>query len=265
VIDEPTEELASAYVLGALNAEDTLAFDRQLQSDAELRALVVQLRSVTQWLAGTAPALQPSTAHRARLHAALGLEGPTAVPAPGRARSGALPWALAAGLAAACLGFGWQASGLRSQLRAEQQRVDELNRVADALRAQSADLRQSVLTLRQSNQLASMRIALLNSHRPSDPQAVAVSVWDNERQTGIVIVQHLTPPPKDKDYQLWIIDPRYPVPVDAGLLHVDQHGNGRAEFKAGKPIQNANQFAVTEEPKGGLPVPTISATVLAGA
>jgi len=91
-----------------------------------------------------------------------------------------------------------------------------------------------------------------------------VSVWDNEHQNGIVVVQHLKPPPKDKDYQLWIIDPRYPSPVDAGVMRVDDSGNGRVEFKAHEHIQDAKQFAVTEEVKGGAPVPS-KAVVLAGA
>jgi anti-sigma-K factor RskA len=80
-----------------------------------------------------------------------------------------------------------------------------------------------------------------------------------------VVVRHHKPPPKDKDYQLWIIDPRYPTPVDAGLLKVDNSGNGRVDFKARQTIQNASQFAVTEEVKGGAPVPTLKAMVLAGA
>ena len=99
----------------------------------------------------------------------------------------------------------------------------------------------------------------------SDPQAVAVSVWDNQRQAGVVVVHHLKPPPKDKDYQLWIIDPRYPTPVDAGVMKVDAQGDGRVDFRAHQPIQNASQFAVTEEIKGGSPVPTPHALVLAGA
>jgi len=80
-----------------------------------------------------------------------------------------------------------------------------------------------------------------------------------------VVVHHLKPAPKGKDYQLWIIDPRYPSPVDAGILQVDDSGDGRVNFKARRPIQNANQFAVTEEIKGGAAVPTLKAMVLAGA
>ena len=264
MIDERTEELASARVLGTLSAEEAQLFDRQAQDDAELRALVAQLRGVTSLLAGTSAALQPSAQRRAELLRQL--DHPDAAPAnDAPAGRGWLPWALAAGFAMLCLLLGWQTSVLRGRLQAEQHRADELNRLVDTLRLESADLRQSVLTLQQSNRLANMRIAMLASQLHADPQAVAVSVWDNERQSGVMVVRHLKPPPKNKDYQLWIIDPGYPSPVAAGLLQVDPNGNGRVEFKATRPIQSANQFAVTEEAKGGVAVPTLTALVLAGA
>jgi anti-sigma-K factor RskA len=272
VIDERTEELAAAYVLGALEAGELTLFEAQLREGAELRGLVTELRAVSALLAGTAPSLQPPAALRATLLADLGqrqapLE-PSSLARPAFARRSTapwLPWALAAGFAALCAFFGWQANGLRVQLDAQQRRVQELTALADTLRAERGDLRQAVLKLQQSNRLANMRIAVLNSQLKSEPQALAVSVWDNERQDGIVVVHHLKPPSKDKDYQLWIIDPRYPSPVDAGVMHVDDAGDGRVEFKARQPIQNASQFAVTEEVKGGAAAPTLKAMVLAGA
>jgi anti-sigma-K factor RskA len=265
VIDERTEELASAYVLGALEPDEMQALERELEGNAELRSLVSSLRGVGALLAGTAPAMEPTAALRARLLADF-IEGR---PTPSTARRvqlpALLPWALAAGLAALCLLFGWQLHGLRAELEARQVSIDTLNRVADQLHSQTDDLRQTVLTLQQSNRLANLRIAVLNAQLSSDPKAVAVSVWDNEHQNGVVIVHHLKPPPKGKDYQLWIIDPHYPVPVSAGILPVDDAGDGRADFKARRTIQNANQFAVTEEVKGGAEVPTLKAMVLAGA
>jgi anti-sigma-K factor RskA len=264
LIDERTEELAAAYVLGALDTADTKLIEQQLQSDAELRSLVADLRGVGELLGGASPLIEPPTSLRAKLLMELG-DRPQAHSVARPSYQSWLPWALAAGFAALCMMFAWQANGLRVQLDARQHRIDELSQVADTLRSESSDLRQSVLTLQQSNRLANMRIAVLSSQIHSDPQAVAVSVWDNERQAGVVVLHHLKPPPKDKDYQLWIIDPRYPSPVDAGVVQVDDAGNGRVDFKAGRPIQSANQFAVTEEIKGGSPVPTLKAMVLAGA
>ncbi len=268
MIDERMEELASAYVLGALDAGELRAFERLLEGDAELRRLVAELRGIAALVAGNAPLVEPPAALRTRLMLDFGEGAPARSVAPREARRGYpafVPWALAASLAALCLLFGYQAHTMRDQLDVRQQRIDELSRVADTLRAERADLRTAVQSLQQSNRLANMRIAVLSAQVKADSKAIAVSVWDNDRQSGVVVVHHLKPPPVDKDYQLWIIDPRYPTPVDAGIFKVDAAGDGRASFTAQRPIHNANQFAVTEEVKGGAPVPTLKAMVLAGA
>jgi anti-sigma-K factor RskA len=294
VIDEVMQEQAAAYALGALDAELAGAFEVSLRADPELRALVRELRSVTEALAGTAPALEPPAAAKARLLAEIDqqLRAKEPKPAPGRpagtpditpvtaqvgpppgrpvivaARRPAsswIPWALAAALALVSLAFLWQSAGLRSQLTAQANRINELTTSAELARAESADLRQAVAKLRATNRLANFRIALLDSLLAASPKTIAVSVWDNERQDGVFIVRNLKPLPSDKDYQLWIIDPKYPSPVDAGVFQVDAKGNVREDFRAKAPIQAANQFAVTIEHKGGAAVPNTKAMVLAG-
>ncbi len=67
----------------------------------------------------------------------------------------------------------------------------------------------------------------------------------------------------DRDYQLWIIDPKYKSPVDAGVVRADANGSLRVAFKAKEYINDAKTFAVTEEVKGGSPVPTLKNLVLA--
>ena len=105
---------------------------------------------------------------------------------------------------------------------------------------------------------------MLNSMLADSPKAVAVSLWDNQQQRGVFVVQNLKPLPADEDYQLWVMDPKYPTPVSAGVFQVDAQGNMRVQFKADKLIESANKFAVTEEPKGGLPTPTLKNLVLIG-
>lgn len=264
MIDERTEELASAYVLGALDPGEQRAFERQLDQDAELRRSVAELRAVTALVAGNATLQEPATGLRARM--LLAFEEGAAPPRRSRPQSpGLLPWALAAGLALVCIVSLLQLHALRTRLQAREQRIEQLLRAADSMSGEDARLRQQVLDLQRSNELASMRIAVLSARLRADPKAVAVSVWDNGRQSGVVVVHHLKPPPPDRDYQLWIIDPHYATPVDAGLLRVDANGDGRVDFKARQPIQQASQFAVTEEVRGGSPVPTLNAMVLAGA
>ena len=300
MIDETMQEQAAAYALGALDEDQTGAFELSLRADQELRALVRELRSVTEALAGTAPALEPPAAAKLRLLAEIDQqlrakapkpaapESPSSAPAstagsrpvsapvsepvrsPAGVHSGVpvrnvwIPWALAAALALVSLAFLWQGAGLRSQLIAQANRINELTTSAELARAESADLRQAVAKLRASNRLANFRIALLDSLLAASPKTIAVSVWDNERQDGVFIVRNLKPLQGDKDYQLWIIDPKYPSPVDAGVFQVDAKGNVREDFRAKMPIQAANQFAVTIEQKGGAAVPNTKAMVLAG-
>jgi anti-sigma-K factor RskA len=262
MIDERTEEQAATYALGALSAEEAKVFEAQLQRDPELRKLVSELRDVSAAVAGQMPGLSPSAAVKARVLREMepGREPPV------RARRSPpwMPWGLAAAFALAAVLFGWQGSSLRQEIVAQSTRIRDLNLAAEMLRTEDADLRRAVLQLQASNRLANMRIAVLNSLLASAPKAIAVSVWDNDRQNGVFVVRGLKPAPPGKDYQLWVIDPKYPTPVDAGVFQVDAQGRVRVEFKAKMPIQAANQFAVTQEVKGGSPVPTISAMVLAG-
>jgi anti-sigma-K factor RskA len=171
---------------------------------------------------------------------------------------------VAAAMALLSVAFVWQSTSLRSQLAAQAGRINELTTSAELAHAESAELRLTVAKLRESNRLASFRIALLDSLLAAAPTAIAVSVWDNERQDGVFIVRNLKPLPSDKDYQLWIIDPKYPSPVDAGVFQVNAKGDVREDFRAKLPIQTANQFAVTIERKGGAAVPNTKAMVLAG-
>ena len=281
MIDETMQEQAAAYALGALDGNEARAFEGALRVDPELRDLVRELRSVTEALAGTAPALEPPAAVKARLlleieerrpaaaKRAADLPAGTPISAPISAPPGAqprrwIPWAVAAAMALLSLAFYWQSASLRTQLAAQAGHINELMASAELARAESADLRQTVAKLRESNRLASFRIALLDSLLAAAPKTIAVSVWDNERQDGVFIVRNLKPLPSDKDYQLWIIDPKYPSPVDAGVFQVDAKGNVREDFRAKLPIQTANQFAVTIERKGGAAVPNTKEMVLAG-
>jgi anti-sigma-K factor RskA len=58
----------------------------------------------------------------------------------------------------------------------------------------------------------------------------------------------------DKEYQLWVVDPQYPAPVDGGVFTVDaRSGAARIAFKSKQPVKTINAFAVTLERKGGVP------------
>ncbi|MDQ6631891.1 MAG: anti-sigma factor [Verrucomicrobiota bacterium] len=167
-----------------------------------------------------------------------------------------LPWAMVAGLVILCSIFATKTGSLK----------DEVNRLA-ALRDQQKNeltsLQSSLDELRTKDRVSQVRIAMLNSLLESSPKAVAFSVWDAEKQDGVLLVQNLAVLPTDKDYQLWVIDPKHPAPVSAGVFSVDEKGTVRFRFKPTSAVMSADKFAVTVEKKGGAAAPQ-GKMVLAG-
>jgi len=81
-----------------------------------------------------------------------------------------------------------------------------------------------------------------------------VAVWNPEKQEGMLKVEKLPALAANQDYQLWVVDPQYPNPVDGGVFTVDpETGVANVQFKARQPVNAINAFAVTLERKGGVP------------
>jgi anti-sigma-K factor RskA len=252
MIDERLEELASLHVLGGLSAEETRAFEAELRQSAELQQLVAELQTVTQAVAGNVTLVAPPSALREKILAQVEpAEKIVAFPSPPSAEKSGfawLPWAIAACLAIFCLLQNLSLNSLRTNIKS-------LSQTAESLQAATNNLQTALAELRQNNQLANVRVSVLGALLADEPKAVAVSLWDDKNQTGEFIGESLTPLAKDKDYQLWIIDPQYPSPVDAGVFQVDDQGKVRLQFKTKQFIKTAAKFAVTREAKGGSPTP----------
>ena len=251
MIDERREEQASLYVLGSLDAQATREFEAMLQRDPELQQLVATLRAATDALAGNTPLISPPSSLRQKILDQVESQEKI-VPLPLPTRTGAVswfPWALAACLAVAC---GLIALHEANQAGQFNTRLAQLAATVSDLETETNNLHQAVSELTRKNQLANLRIAVLDSQVP-DSKAVAVTLWDGDRQNGMLVVQNLADLPADKDYQLWVIDPDSANPIDAGVFGVDADGNARIAFTAKSRVKTANKFAVTIERKGGVP------------
>lgn len=265
--DEHLEEQAGLYVLGVLTPEETRVFETALFANAELRQFVDSLRITRDALAGSVPLVTPPPALKQKILAQLDVREKVVLFPPlsplKETRSWVtwVPWALAACLTLLFSISMSQQKALRQKTVEMAGQMNGLTRQADSLRNETLGLRQAVATLRESNQLQNVRVAVLNSSA-GDSKAVAVSLWDDRQKRGVLVAQHLNPLPADRDYQLWVIDPKYPTPVSAGVFQADAQGNVKVQFKTEKLIQSANKFAVTEEPKGGLPTPTLKNLVM---
>jgi anti-sigma-K factor RskA len=157
------------------------------------------------------------------------------------------------------------ASDLDRTLRVARQQVDDANlQLASAQKLIAArDLQLALANqrlaetesrARRDADLASFKISTLASLLGNSPQALAVAVWNPARQEGVLSVDKLPALAADQDYQLWIVDPQYPNPVDAGVFTVDPAtGGAHITFKGNKPIRAVAKFAVSLERKGGVP------------
>jgi anti-sigma-K factor RskA len=156
-------------------------------------------------------------------------------------------------------------SDAKQDLAARDEKIAALNQRVDALAGATADIgrqlgeaKELVTALRQrlkdEHDIAQLKIATLASLAGNTPQAQAVAVWDPLKQEGVLQVEKLPALAADKDYQLWVIDPQYPNPVDGGVFQVDPAtGEARVAFHPDKPVRTAAKFAVSLERKGGVP------------
>lgn len=263
MIDERLEEQAALHVLGALTGAEAREFKEAMQADPELREFVARLSAATEALAGAVPVAAPPPQLRAKILAqAAPRQKIVSLPERKPRTMPALPWALAACLAILCVILFTQESRLRAIVGDQAKQVSELNRLARSLQSATNDLQQAVQALQETNRLANLRIAMLNSLAADAPKTVAVTLWDNKQQDGVFVVQNLKALPADKDYELWIIDENQ-NPVAAGVFHTDESGTIRINFKPSKSIKAAGKFAVTTEVKGGVASPTLKNMVLA--
>jgi anti-sigma-K factor RskA len=158
-----------------------------------------------------------------------------------------------------------QLADARSQLTEREQRVATLTqRIADlatsatTLERHLGESRQEALRLaadlKRQTDLAEFKITTLASMLKNSPQALAVAVWNPAKQEGVLQVDKLPALLANQDYQLWVVDPQYPNPVDGGVFTVNpQTGAQRISFKAKQPVASVAAFAVTLERKGGVP------------
>lgn len=106
----------------------------------------------------------------------------------------------------------------------------------------------------------SVQLALLTGLQPT-PAAKAKMLWSPNASKGIFYCDWLPPLPAGKSYQLWVIGAK--GPVSAGVFDPDSRGSAVVTVSRVSYQGGALQFAVTIEPRGGVPQPTGS-MVLAG-
>ena len=241
-------ELAAAYALGGLDAEDRGRFETLLRAgDPEALAALRDFESTLADLAAAAPE-PPPPAVKATLMERIAAAEPAARP-PGRSlpRPRRAIWpvvlsgAMAAGIAA--IAVGWAVSS------SYEKRLDALARDADQLKA---DLRSQQTVIAILRDPATQIVALAG--QGAAPTARARMVW-HAKAGGIFVAAGLPAAPEGKAYQLWAIAGTN-APVSAGVFNVDASGTGSLSVQPLPGVATVNAFAVTLEPAGGLLAPS---------
>lgn len=234
--------LAAAYALGALDDDERKDFDAHLQTCEACRQEAAEFEATTARLAA-AVAQSPPPAGKAQVMAAIDgvRQLPPRVPAPravpvlgGFLRRRAVPWALAASVAAAVLGgvAVWQTQNgqeLEQQARLAQQQLDAVSAVLAAPDARTA-------------------------HGKAANGAVTTVVASDQQNQAVFTAANLPAPGAGKTYQLWLEHDGTMRP--AGLI--DHDGT---VILSGDPA-DAGAVGLTLEPDGGSPQPTTDPLLL---
>jgi anti-sigma-K factor RskA len=225
------EEMASLHVLGLLDAEATRQLLDAAARDPAVRRLVDALDETAAHLALDAPEVSPPPALRSDIMAAL-------PPVPGKVVpfSPWFPYALAACLAGLAI--------------VQAVAIHDLRTGVKELRAQLFHATDEALHLRDSTALISLRLAALEAKDPAYAGAKVLVAWDANLHHGTLAAANLPPAPAGHDYQLWVLDPNAPSPLNAGVVVTSR------AFDA-PPVSVKNPgFAISLEPAGGSPTPT---------
>lgn len=259
MITERHEELAALHAFGLLDDAERAAFETELAADRELRRLTEDLAAAAAPLALTARSAEPPADLKARILAAATPPAHANVTPFPIVRL--LPWAAAAGFALLAGWFGLQTLSLGQEaaaLRTERDLADTAYRLAQSQLGERTLLAEKMIAdlgqqLRTQEDLTRLKVTALAALAGNTKEAQAIAVWDPAHQTGLLTVEKLPAIAASQDYQIWIVDPAYPNPVNGGVFSVGADGRIALPFKPDQPVAQATAFAISVERKGGVP------------
>ena len=227
MITEDLQDQAALYVLGSLNADETAAFEYTLSDDAELRALVRDLREAAADFGRSVPAKQPPPDLKRRVLREIALEKQARSPRSTTTAANWLPWAIAAAFIAFCAIL-----------------------VVDRVR-----LQRELAVARATDPLSQAMLVTLASPSGERLDAKVTVAWQPDRQRGIITIVNMPPPGPGRDYQLWAVDANHKDPISAGIIHLDSNGVARIQFKPDQAVAQIKAVAISIEREGGVTKP----------
>jgi anti-sigma-K factor RskA len=249
--DSP-QDLAAAYALGALSADETRRFEAFLATSPETQREVREYREVAALLAlggpDAASALPGGLRDRVLTRVAEQKTRPLRAPGGPGARPSSVVWvALAASLLLA-VGLGAGLVSARGRLAAMQTELADRTATLDRTEQQLAE-RDATL-----NSILEPGVELYQLTSSGDPEPGIQLFWNRQRNQAIVHGFRLKPVPSGKAYQLWFIKDGAPVP--SVTFKPEPDGHAKVEHVSVPEGGGLSAAAITVEPEAGSTQPT---------
>lgn len=216
------KEMIPAHALSALDAAEERALNEHLAECAECRRDLAEWEATAASLALTADPVEPSPEVRARILRSVSSVS-SVVPLPAR------PLAAIAAIV-----------------------------IFAALIISVIVLWQQNRTLKQQNEIAQLltapgtRVAQLSGTNEATGASAKLAYDQNGR--AVLIADGLPRAPQGKEYQLWFIVDKKPIP--GKTFAPDNRGHSLSQDQVPQAARNSAVFAITLEPTGGVSAPT---------
>ena len=281
---EELRGLSGGYALGVLDEPERRAFEQHLATCASCAAEIRDFTAVAAALALDVPQVEPPPSLRERVLRAATQPGPQPAviepiaehrPLPGEpagraarqqqrrpgresllALLSAAAVVIAVALGAYAISLQRRIAALEEQVRTAADRAAQSQQQLVQLRA-AADRSTQVRRILAADDLRRLDLA----GTKAAPAASGRAFW-SQREGLVVAFANLPATDAGRVYQLWVIPPGG-TPIDAGLLELQPDGRALTLARAGTS-QRVGTVAITLEPAGGSPVPTLSNMIAAG-
>ena len=259
------EELLGFYALDALNDEEKELVEAYLKGRPEARQQVEEMGRAVSALPYGVSSVEPSPRSKEALMARVAADQRATSSTrnqPSRPRGmrlGNIFQAFSMGVAIVAIVWAVilntqftqlrnEVSTLRKAVVAQANSLEQINQSVDQINAK----------LPQATPSAVMTISLKGTD--VQPQAQGQLIVDPNSESAVLVIAGLDQLEAGKTYQVWLIDGG--TPVSAGLLTVDENGQGLFIVTSEAAIGSFNALGISIEPEGGSPQPTGDIVVL---
>lgn len=264
--DEIKDSIA-AYCLGALDSEEKKILEAHLESGCpECEAILSEMQNVVTALPFSAPEQSPPSHVKEQILASIQEKQASATSViaemtPGieertvrlleRAKRSWMRVSLALSFAIVVIvvSLGWYTNALQKKIKVLENQMLISDRLVRELQTELINKERIIKIVNSPD----IRIVDLKGLETA-PSSKGKVFWDPVQHKAIFYAFNLPQPPSDKDYQLWIL--RGNQPIDAGVFSTDAEGAAVSTIDTIADSANLSAFAVTLEPKGGVPRPT---------